>query len=166
MVSSDWPSISINPGATTRPAASIVCRAGQEVFGASSGQRTPMAAMRPSRTPTSPVYQGEPVPSTTCPLRMIRSKVAASGRTCGPGVRRIGVPPCPVAEEVCGDAAHIPQRDNTSRQVVRWVFMAHRFYASCSNNLALQSGHGRKGAAWRAHEAADGKKGAASSAPT
>jgi hypothetical protein len=37
-----------------------------------------MAAIFPSRMPTSPEYQGEPVPSTMCPLRMTMSN-AASG---------------------------------------------------------------------------------------
>ena len=62
MVSSDWPSMSMNPGATTLPATSIR-RA------AAAPARWPIAAIRPSRMPTSAAYHGEPVPSTMCPLR-------------------------------------------------------------------------------------------------
>ena len=43
-VSSDWPSMSMNPGATMRPAASMRCLAGRS-------SRRPMAAMRPARMP-------------------------------------------------------------------------------------------------------------------
>jgi hypothetical protein len=67
IVISDCPSMSMNPGATTLPCASIV-----SLRGASC--RLPMAAMRPARIPTSPEYHGEPVPSTICPLTMTMSK--------------------------------------------------------------------------------------------
>ena len=40
-------------------------------------QRLPMAAILPSRMPTSPEYQGEPVPSMMWPLVMTRSKPVA-----------------------------------------------------------------------------------------
>src|SRR5580692_7213533 len=56
MESSDWPSMSIKPGATTFPAASMV-RARD------AAARLPMAAILPSLMPTSAEYQGEPVPS-------------------------------------------------------------------------------------------------------
>src|SRR5438128_8406643 len=55
------------PGATTSPSASIVASAL-----ARSSRAT--AATRPSRTPTSTRRRGRPVPSTTRPLRTIRSK--------------------------------------------------------------------------------------------
>jgi hypothetical protein len=66
MVISDWPSMSMNPGATTMPRASIV-----RFVGASA--RRPMAAIFPARIPTSAAYQGDPVPSMTWPLRITRS---------------------------------------------------------------------------------------------
>ena len=69
MVSSDWPSMSMKPGATTLPAASMVRLRG-------AAARLPMAATFPSRMPTSPEYQGEPVPSMMWPLVMTRSKAA------------------------------------------------------------------------------------------
>ena len=40
-----------------------------------------MAAMWPSRMPTSPEYQGEPVPSMMCPLRTIASKGCAAAES-------------------------------------------------------------------------------------
>ena len=40
---------------------------------ACAAPRVPIAAMRPSRIPMSAEYQGEPVPSMMCPLRIIRS---------------------------------------------------------------------------------------------
>jgi hypothetical protein len=55
---SDCPSRSMNPGATTRPDASIVRVAGADA-------RRPTAAIFPPRTPTSAANQGAPVPSTT-----------------------------------------------------------------------------------------------------
>src|SRR5262245_20474521 len=60
----------MNPGATTRPCASIVRVAGPAT--------RPTAAMRPSRTPTEPDADGPPVPSTMRALVMRRSK----GRGC------------------------------------------------------------------------------------
>ena len=72
MVVSDWPSMSMKPGATTLPAASMVRLRG-------AAERLPMAAILPSRMPRSPEYQGEPVPSMMWPLVMTRSK-AAFGR--------------------------------------------------------------------------------------
>ena len=68
-VSSDWPSMSMKPGATTCPRASMTCRAGAFVS-------RPMAAMRPFLIPTSAAYQGDPVPSITWPLRITMSKGA------------------------------------------------------------------------------------------
>ena len=51
MVDSDWPSMSMKPGVTTSPCASIVRLADAPV-------RFPIAAILPSRMPTSPVCQG------------------------------------------------------------------------------------------------------------
>src|ERR1035438_8912961 len=59
--------MSMNPGATTLPAASMVRLRGAAV-------RLLMAAFLPSRMPTSPEYQGEPVPSMMWPWVMTRSK--------------------------------------------------------------------------------------------
>src|ERR1700688_2911750 len=70
MESSDWPSMSMKPGATTLPAASIVRLRGEAL-------RLPMAATFPSRIPRSPEYQGEPAPSMMWPLVMTRSKLVA-----------------------------------------------------------------------------------------
>ena len=67
MVSSDWPSMSMKPGATTFPAASMVRLRG-------AAERLPMAAIFPSRIPMSPEYHGEPVPSMMWPWVMTRSK--------------------------------------------------------------------------------------------
>ena len=58
--------MSMNPGATTSPCASM-----RRVAGASASR--PIAAIRPLRIPTSAAYQGEPVPSTTRPLTMTTS---------------------------------------------------------------------------------------------
>src|SRR5437879_2985122 len=63
MVYSDWPSMSMKPGATTWRRASMV-----RLRGAS--RRFPIAAIFPSRIPISPEYQGEPVPSMMWPLMM------------------------------------------------------------------------------------------------
>ena len=51
----------MNPGATTRPEASIVRLA-------EAPASLPTAAIFPPRTPTSAVNQGAPVPSTTLAL--------------------------------------------------------------------------------------------------
>jgi hypothetical protein len=68
--------MSMKPGATTLPLASIVrLRAAEE--------RLPMAEMRPSRIPMSPEYHGEPVPSMMCPLVMTRSKDASAANAKG-----------------------------------------------------------------------------------
>ena len=71
MVISDCPSISINPGATTLPCASMVCLR-------DAWFRFPIAEILPFRMPTSPEYQGEPVPSMMCPLMMTTSKDCAA----------------------------------------------------------------------------------------
>ena len=65
-VSSDWPSMSMKPGATTWPSASMLCRA-------AALSNRPIAAIRPARMPMSPAYQGEPVPSMMRPWRMTTS---------------------------------------------------------------------------------------------
>src|SRR5262245_25991542 len=62
--------MSMNPGATTRPDASIV-RAAVFPF------RSPMAAIFPPRIPTSARNHGLPVPSTTLPRCSSRSKSCA-----------------------------------------------------------------------------------------
>src|SRR5713101_18649 len=67
MVYSDCPSMSMKPGATTLPRASIV----RARF---ASLRLPMAAIFPSRIPTSPEYHGEPVPSIMWPSVITRSK--------------------------------------------------------------------------------------------
>ena len=63
MVSSLCPSMSMNPGATTIPRASITRAAG-------SPSSLPMAAILPSRMPMSAEYHGEPVPSMIRPFRI------------------------------------------------------------------------------------------------
>src|ERR1041385_7176483 len=70
MGNSDWPSMSMKPGATTLPAASMVRLRG-------AAERLPMAEILPSRMPRSPEYHGDPVPSMMWPLVMTRSKVGA-----------------------------------------------------------------------------------------
>src|SRR5215469_2848008 len=67
MVISDCPSMSMNPGATTMPWASMVCLA------AATGS-LPIATIRPLRIPMSPEYQGDPVPSMMWPFLMRTSK--------------------------------------------------------------------------------------------
>src|SRR6266550_1975322 len=58
------------PGATTRPAASIVSRA--------SSVTAPTATIRPARTPTSARRPGAPVPSTTVPPLITQSSINRS----------------------------------------------------------------------------------------
>src|SRR5690349_6947396 len=72
--------MSMNPGATTMPRASMVFRAGAPA-------RSPMAAICPFRIPTSPAYQGEPVPSMMWPLRMTRSYGADAAANRSRGAR-------------------------------------------------------------------------------
>jgi hypothetical protein len=57
--------LSINPGATAWPAASIVFVAGPDSL--------PISAILPSLTPTSPRKAGMPEPSTTRPFLISRS---------------------------------------------------------------------------------------------
>src|SRR5436190_23875087 len=64
--------MSTKPGATTLPSASITRPA--RVL-----PRRPIAAMRPSRTPTSAVNAGRPDPSTTVPPRMRTSSSGTRG---------------------------------------------------------------------------------------
>ena len=59
-LNSDWPSMSMNPGATTSPDASIVWRAGRPASRPIAAIRSPVMAMSPSN-------QGAPVPSTMRP---------------------------------------------------------------------------------------------------
>src|SRR5207249_6240130 len=69
---SDCPSMSMNPGATTRPAASMRRLAGTPC-------RFPTAAMRSPTTHTSARDHGAPVPSTTRPPAKSRSQEAGRG---------------------------------------------------------------------------------------
>src|SRR5258708_1049255 len=73
MVYSDCPSMSMKPGATTFPRASMVRERCAPL-------RLPMEAIFPARIPISPEYQGEPVPSMTWPLGMNRSEDWAGWR--------------------------------------------------------------------------------------
>src|SRR6266704_366566 len=73
MVYSDCPSMSMKPGATTMPPASMVRARGASL-------RLPMEDIFPSRIPISPEYQGEPVPSMMRPLVMTMSKDSAGSR--------------------------------------------------------------------------------------
>src|SRR5436309_3052429 len=59
--------MSMKPGATTIPRASMLRHAG-------APESRPIAAILPARIPTSAAYHGEPVPSITWPLWMTRSK--------------------------------------------------------------------------------------------
>ena len=71
-VISDWPSMSMNPGATTWSAASMRRRA-------AARERSPTATTRSPARPTSARNQGAPVPSTTRPPAMTRSSGLAVG---------------------------------------------------------------------------------------
>src|SRR2546429_6964800 len=73
--------MSTNPGATTRPDASIVRVAGSSI--------SPMATMRPSRIPTSARRRAVPVPSMTLPPAIFTSSTVVSFR-CVPGARSAG----------------------------------------------------------------------------
>src|SRR5688500_17438719 len=57
----------MKPGATTKPSASMIFLACPERF--------PISTILLSEIPTSARLPGEPVPSTTVPLRMRRSKM-------------------------------------------------------------------------------------------
>src|SRR5919108_3158424 len=61
---------SMNPGATTRPAASITRLAAADA-------RSPMAARRSPSTPRSARTHGAPLPSTTQPPRITTSSIVA-----------------------------------------------------------------------------------------
>src|ERR1700688_1747271 len=74
--------MSMNPGATIRPCASMV-------FLREALDKLPMAAMRPSLTATSPAYHGEPVPSMIWPFAMTRSYSAAAASWIGTPARKI-----------------------------------------------------------------------------
>ncbi|MNT63429.1 hypothetical protein D3C72_2012460 [compost metagenome] len=65
-IQSSWVWVSINPGATIRPVASIS-------VSALAVERLPIATISPSITPTSAARRGAPVPSMMSPLRMSRS---------------------------------------------------------------------------------------------
>src|SRR5262245_23277934 len=71
MEKSEWLWMSIKPGATTSSDASIVRLAVLPV-------RRPMAAILPCLMPMSPICDGFPVPSTTFPPRIRRSKSCAA----------------------------------------------------------------------------------------
>src|ERR1700733_9849813 len=72
--SSDCPSISMNPGLTTSPDASMTRLA-------LAPSSVPMAAMRSPRIAISPAYHGFPVPSRMWPWR-ISTSYGASGMLC------------------------------------------------------------------------------------
>jgi hypothetical protein len=63
--------MSMNPGVTVRPAASIVRPAG-------SAERSPTVVMRSPVTPTSARRAGAPVPSMTSPPAILMSSTATS----------------------------------------------------------------------------------------
>ena len=69
-LNSDWPSMSMKPGDTTRLRASIVDFAWRPA-------NWPIAVMRSPVIPTSPRYHGAPVPSTMRPPVMRTSKASA-----------------------------------------------------------------------------------------
>src|SRR5262245_38951313 len=71
--------MSTKPGVTVSPSASSTRAAART----SASLMRPMRAMRPSRTPRSATYGGTPVPSTTRPPRMMRSKGAVTRRRLG-----------------------------------------------------------------------------------
>src|SRR5436190_20470581 len=118
-VISDCPSMSMKPGATMRPVASM------RSFAGASASR-PIAAIRPFLMPTSAAYHGDPVPSTTCPFRITRSK----GRESGVGDR-----------DACGAIAMArTQRSSVriGRIIKRWSTRGDVALAgSCHQTLAL-----------------------------
>src|SRR3954466_9011557 len=75
--------MSTKPGVTSNPSASIVR--------AASSAMAPISVMRPSRTPTSAVRAGAPVPSTTLPPRIRRSSVEAIERARVEPVERLAL---------------------------------------------------------------------------
>src|SRR5690606_2060168 len=75
---SPWTWASMNPGATTRPAASMRAAA-------AARERSPTAAIRPPATPTSARNQGSPVPSTTRPPAITTSNIWAALSSPGNG---------------------------------------------------------------------------------
>ena len=83
---SDWPSMSMNPGATTRFVASM------RRF-AAAPDRFPTAAIRSPEIPTSARTHGAPVPSTTRPPAKIRSNVAGRGAFAATRARTIPTEP-------------------------------------------------------------------------
>src|SRR5262249_35643677 len=69
---SEWACMSMKPGVTRCPRASITRPDSPSSSGA-------MAATRSPRRPTSATWAGAPLPSTTAPPRMSQSKLTASG---------------------------------------------------------------------------------------
>src|SRR5690242_8973473 len=67
--------MSMTPGASTSPSASTVRVAGSSTPPCSERAS---ATTRPSRTPTSPMNAGAPLPSTTRALRKSRSNMVSS----------------------------------------------------------------------------------------
>src|SRR5262245_718631 len=92
--------MSTKPGATTQPSAS-------SVRSAVASCRRPTAATRPSRTPTSAVYAGSPVPSTTLPPRTSRSRSGIGGRRLD-GTQRVLVLDAVHARRVGADDLALP----------------------------------------------------------
>src|SRR5438105_14155737 len=89
--------MSINPGATTIPRASMERRAG-------AFPRFPTAAILPPRMATSPAYHGDPVPSIIRPLRITRSYGLATAANHKTGSR--------IIREVYGSAAGLRAKCN------------------------------------------------------
>src|SRR5437763_12500484 len=71
-VKSECVLMSMKPGATARPSASIT-------LAASSCRERPSAAIRPSRTAISPISPGRPLPSIKVPPRIRMSQIMAMG---------------------------------------------------------------------------------------
>src|SRR5262245_60588883 len=90
--------MSTKPGATTRPLASIVRRAGSET--------EPIATILPSRRPRLPRFPGAPVPSTRVPPSIRTSNIALPPWM-GPGYHAPGVPdPGSEPRHLCTQAQH------------------------------------------------------------
>src|SRR5436190_3792838 len=104
--------MSMKPGATTWPRASIVRRAARPELGST-------ATIRPASTITSASRPAAPVPSTTRPLRIASSSIAESlrGLVVGSGLARAADAGLDVADDVAVDGdvdvlvLRVPVRD-------------------------------------------------------
>src|SRR5580658_4401945 len=72
----------MNPGATTRPPASMTRRLGSSA--------SPTTTIKPSRTPTSARLRGDPLPSITSPPRISRSNIGSPPSSSPSGLRPHG----------------------------------------------------------------------------